>query len=298
MRLTNLAFTDSLVRQMQQLGATQARLQTQVSTGQKITNPEDAPATVAEVLRLETEQRQVTQFGNNAERALEVSQATYSGLQQLKQVMDRVTEIGTLATGAIDPSVQQSYGAEVNQLLEETVQIANSKFGGNYLFAGTQSGTEPFQVTRDGSGQITGANFVGNTGRASIALSDTSSVAPGASADTLTALGSIIGQLRSMRDALNGANSAGISSAQQGLLASENNVVAGIADQGGIQTRIAAAKSQQSALSTNLGTMISNATDADMPTAIMQLSQAQTAYQAALQSSAKIMGISLLDYLQ
>lgn len=298
MRLTNLTLTDGLMRQIQQLGTTQARLQTQVSTGQKITNPEDAPATVAEVLRLETEQRQVTQFGNNAERALEVSQTTYSGLQQLKQVMDRVTEIGTLATGAIDPSAQQSYGAEVNQLLEQTVQLANSKFGGDYLFGGTQTATAPFQVTRDASGQITGATFVGNTARPAIQLSDTSSISPGASADTLTALGSIIDQLRSMRDALNGSNAAGISSAQQLLLASEDKVVAGIADQGGIQTRIAAAKSQQTSLATNLDSMVSSATDADMPTAIMQLSQAQTAYQAALQSSAKIMGISLLDYLQ
>jgi flagellar hook-associated protein 3 FlgL len=42
---------------------------------------------------------------------------------------------------------------------------------------------------------------------------------------------------------------------------------------------------------------VSKETDADMPTTIMKLNQTQTAYQAALQSAASIMKISLLDYI-
>jgi len=43
--------------------------------------------------------------------------------------------------------------------------------------------------------------------------------------------------------------------------------------------------------------LVSGEVDADMPSTIVALNQAQTAYQAALQSSAKIMKISLLDYI-
>lgn len=298
MRLTNYTQTEGLIRQMQLLDTAQSKLQTQVSSGQKLSQPADDPAAVARVLRLETEQRQVAQFGKNAERATEVSQASYSGLQQLKQVLDRATEIGTLATGATSPDAQQAYGAEMNQLLEEATQVANSKFGGDYLYGGTQTGAAPFQVTRDANGQITGASFTGNNQRAAIQLSDTSSVTPGTSADTNAAIGTLLNQLRTMRDSLNSADSSAISTAQQGLLTGEDKLVAGLAEQGAIQTRIDAAKAAQSTQSTNLEAMISGETDVDMPTAIMKLSQTQTAYQAALQSSAKIMGLSLLNYLQ
>jgi flagellin-like hook-associated protein FlgL len=44
--------------------------------------------------------------------------------------------------------------------------------------------------------------------------------------------------------------------------------------------------------------MISNASGADMVQTIVQLNQAQTAYQAALQSGSKIMQLSLLNYIQ
>ena len=43
--------------------------------------------------------------------------------------------------------------------------------------------------------------------------------------------------------------------------------------------------------------MISNAADADLPTLMVQLNQAQLAYQAALQSSASVMHLSILNYI-
>jgi flagellar hook-associated protein 3 FlgL len=44
--------------------------------------------------------------------------------------------------------------------------------------------------------------------------------------------------------------------------------------------------------------LISSEADVDLPTTVVKLSQTQTAYQAALASAAKIMSISLLDYIK
>lgn len=43
--------------------------------------------------------------------------------------------------------------------------------------------------------------------------------------------------------------------------------------------------------------MISDASNADLPSTMVKLSQAQVAYQAALQSSASIMKLSLMNYI-
>ena len=119
------------------LGAQQSKLQTQVATGQRISKPEDDPSAMGRVLGLESEQREITQYLWNASRALELSQATFSGLQQVKSISDRATEIGTLGGGAISPEAARAYASELDQLIEHTLQLTNTRFRNDYLFAGT-----------------------------------------------------------------------------------------------------------------------------------------------------------------
>ena len=48
----------------------------------------------------------------------------------------------------------------------------------------------------------------------------------------------------------------------------------------------------------SLETLVSNEASVDLPTTIVKLNQTQTAYQAALSSAAKVMNLSLLDYIK
>jgi flagellar hook-associated protein 3 FlgL len=78
----------------------------------------------------------------------------------------------------------------------------------------------------------------------------------------------------------------------------ENNLTYQVAYNGNVQTRLNAASSFATSQSNSLTGLISNASSADLATTMTQLTQAQTAYQAALQSSAAIMQLSILNYLQ
>jgi flagellar hook-associated protein 3 FlgL len=62
--------------------------------------------------------------------------------------------------------------------------------------------------------------------------------------------------------------------------------------------RIEVNRSQQVAAVESVMGLISSETSADLPETIVRLNQSQTAYQAALQSAANIMQISLLDYIK
>lgn len=298
MRITNNTLSENIVRQIQQLGSRQTKLQTQVATGQRIFQPEDDPNAVGRVLALESEQRQIAQFTRNAERALELSQASFAGLQQLKRVSDRATEIGTLGTGAISPDAARAYASEVNQLLEQTLQLNNTKFRNDYLFAGTAVDAAPFVATRDAQGQVTSAAYVGNADRAAIQLSENASIAPGTDGATNLGLRDFLNQLVALRDALTAGNSAGVTTTQSQLIAFEDRLVASLAEHGGIETRIEANRAQQQQRSDNLESLVSSETDVDLASTIVRLNQSQTAYQAALQSAANIMRMSLLDYIQ
>src|SRR3954451_10312294 len=141
MRVATNSNADSIITQIQNLSTRQSQLQNQVATGQKIFRPEDDPAAVGRILSLDTENRQLQQFQSNATRALEVSQPTYGGLQEIKKISDRAGEIGTLGAGAASPDAYKAYAKEVNQLIEQTIQLGNTRLRDDYLFAGTKVDT-------------------------------------------------------------------------------------------------------------------------------------------------------------
>jgi len=298
MRITNNTLSEGIIRQIQQLGSQQAKLQMQVATGQRIFQPEDDPTAVGRVLGIESEQRELTQYTRNADRALEISQASFSGLQQLKKVSDRATEIGTLGAGAISPDAARAYASELDQLIEHTLQLGNTKLRNDYIFAGTAVDAAPFNATRGAGGELTSVAYVGNTSRAAIPLSDNASITAGTTGSTNHGIASFLTQLVALRDALTTNNSAAVTTAQTGLIASEDLLVSSLAEHGGVQTRIEANRSQLLDRADTLESLVSAEADLDLPTTIVRLNQSQTAYQAALSSAANIMRLSLLDYIQ
>jgi flagellar hook-associated protein 3 FlgL len=298
MRIVNNTVSDNFIRQIQQLGTTQTKLQSQVASGLRITQPDDDPAAVGRVINLQAQARALDQFSRNATRALDLSQASYSGLQQLKKISDRATEIGTLGSGALNPESRAAYAAELNQLIEQALQLGNSRLGNDYLYAGTAVDQPPFVATRDAAGDITTVSYAGNSAQAPIPLSETATVTPTTSGATNTSLGDFLNHLVALRDALRANDATALTAAQTALIGTEDILVSALAEHGAVQMRIEASQQQQAGLAENLAGLISAETEADLPSTIVKLNQAQTAYQAALQSAASIMRTSLLDYIK
>jgi flagellar hook-associated protein 3 FlgL len=298
MRIASTTASENIVRQIQQIGQQQTKLQSQVASGLRITQLEDDPAAAGRVLTLESERRKIDQFGNNANRALEIVQSTFGSLIQIKRISDRATELGTLGAGAQSSEQTSAYAAELDQLLEQALQQANGRLRNDYLFAGTAVDTAPYTVTRDVNGQITTVTFGGNTGTFDIPLSETATVTPGADSTTTQGIEDFLNGLVAMRNALAAGNNTAVTAAQTGLVATEDVFVSSLAQQGAVEMRIEINQSQQKDRQQNIQSLISSEVDVDLPTTIVRLNQAQLAYQASLQSSANIMRISLLDYIQ
>lgn len=298
MRIATNAVSDAVLAQIQNLSQQQSQLQKQVSTGQKVFNPSDDPAAVGRIITLDTENRQITQFQTNATQALDTSEATYTGLQNIKTISDRASEIATLGAGASSSNSNTAYAQEVNQLIEQAVQLGNTRDKNDYLYAGTAVDTAPFTVTRDASGNATAVAYAGNTDQATVKLSELSSIAPGTTGATNVGIGDFINNLISLRDALNSGSSSAVSAVQTNLDSSESLLVDALSEQGAVQLRIQTNQSQLSTRATNIQKLISDDADADMATSVTKLSQASTAYEAALTSATKILQTSLLDYLK
>ncbi len=297
MRVVNNSTSDAILAQIQTLSSRQAKLQNEVSTGQRVVQPEDDPASFSRIMGLDTEKSQLTQYLSNTSRALDVSQASYSGLQQIKSISDRAGELGTLGSGANSPDANQAYGQEVNQLIEQAVQLANSKFGSDYLYSGTAVSTAPITVTRNSAGDITAVTYAGNSSQNTMQVSESSSLAPGTTSSTNSGMADFINNMISLRDQLNTGTPTNMSTIQASLESSENTIVDALSEQGAVQTRINVNQQQLQSRSDAIDKQVSDEADVDLATTVVKLSQTSTAYEAALSSASKIMQTSLLDYL-
>lgn len=298
MRIATNTVSESVLVQIQKLSTQQSNLQNQLATGQKIFQAEDDSAAFGRILTLDNENRQILQFKTNTNRALEVSQATYAGLQDIKKLSDRAGEIATLGAGASSPDAYRAYAKEVNQLIEQALQLGNTRLRNDYLFSGTALATAPLTATRNAAGEITTVAYAGDAAQTSIQISELSSLSPGATNSTNTGLATFLNNLVALRDALNTATSTSVAAVQPSLETSENLLVNSLSEQGAIQLRIEVAQSQQDNRATNIEALVSKMADADMATTAVKLSQTSTAYEAALSSATKILQMSLLDYLK
>lgn len=298
MRIPNSSISDSLVSRLQKLTAAQADLQARVSSGQRITVASDDPAAMERVLGLQAEQQHIQQWARNGDHALGVSQSSFSAVKQLKGISDRAGEIAVLGVGVNSPDAYHSYSSETNALIEQALQAANTRQAGEHLFGGTQTDTPPFTATRDSAGKITAVSYVGTASAAQFRVSEGATVAPKTDGATNQKFADFLNHLVSLRDALTTQSGPGVQAAQSGLHNSETDLITTISDIGATQTRLESSKGLNESRFTDLQQLTSSETDADLAQTVVKLTQAQTAYEAALQSGAQILKHSLLDYLR
>jgi len=318
MRIATHAYTDAMLNQYNLLASKQYTLQNQVSTGLRVQSASDDPVAMRNTLDYAAEKSAQTQYGANITTLQSRADTIYTALQSLQTVSIRVGEIATAAaTGTASTTASSSdltnYADEVNTLINRVVTAANTKdpATGQYLFAGTASGSAPFTTTTDASGKVTAVTYHGNgsVNQAEIGSGQTTSVdIPGVSSGAGGARGLItdpvsgadfLNHLISLRDNLLAGNKTAITSTDSvNLLKDENNIAYQVANNGVQQNQLIAAATFATSRSESLDKMISNASSADIMQTMVQLNQAQTSYQAALQSGAKIMQLSILNYIQ
>ena len=298
MRIPTNSFSTALVSQLQNLTGRQATLQNQIATGQRITNPSDDPAAIARVLRLQGEKREIQQFSRNHDRAMNVSQSSFSAMKALKESSDRAGEIAVLGVSTSGPDALAAYAQEADQMIEQTLQTANTKYSGEHLFGGTKSDTAPFAATRDAAGRITGITYNGAAAGAQIRISEGAKLSPFTTGAENQKLADFMNHLVGLRDALESGTGAAVQAVRPSLETSENDFLISLSGIGAKQTRLEADRTQNESRFHELDRLSAAETDVDMPFTVVQLTNAQTAYQAALQSGSKILSMSLLDYIR
>src|SRR5579872_2948097 len=149
--------TQRLINQIQSAQTSMSLLQQQISTGQKFQLPSEDPNDAAQAIQLQALLTQNTQFDTNIQSALGLLNSTDSALQSITGAMN--TAQGLASSGIGDSSSPQQKSAmalQVQALIQQVVDSANSTFSGRSLFGGSQNTSPPFTIDSSGAVKYTG----------------------------------------------------------------------------------------------------------------------------------------------
>jgi flagellar hook-associated protein 3 len=170
MRVADSVLSSTVANNLRQSLGRINRFQTDLSTGVKIHNASDDPAGASRSLMLRSDVRNNQQFQRNIGDALGQMDFVDSTLDSLLNTVIDLQGIAIAgASDTVNPEDRDIMSRQVNELLELTVSIGQSKFRGRFVFAGTETLEKPYEDIRDAAGQITD---IGNAIRASITLDD------------------------------------------------------------------------------------------------------------------------------
>ncbi len=313
MRIATDSYLNTMLNQFNLLKQQQINLQNQVSTGLSVQAPSDNPAAMQTTLNDLASESAQQQYSSNITTAQAQANSVYSALQSLQTLTSQANTITTEAgNGTLSSSQLQSYATQVNALIQQAVQLANTQdpATGQYLFGGTNSGQPPYSATTDANGNVTGVTYQGNSSVNQIPIAAGVTVAVTVPGQNTTGTGSyglftdsrtgadLFNHLIQLQKDLSSGNTSAVTSTDsQNLKNDENNMTYQVANNGNVQARLTTTASLATSQSNALATDISNSSSADLVQTLTELNQTQTAYQAALASSAGMMQLSILNYL-
>ena len=293
MRITNNIVQRNALAGLQTNLRRMLEAQDRVTTGRRITTPSDDPIGAAQVMQSGGSIRALDQYKRNIESARGRMSAEENVLNRLTDLISRAKQLGVQEGGSTSSATTRAVAkAEIDQLREFAVGLGNTKHEGEYLFGGVASNVAPFTSSTapftaaapSGTRQteISAALFVLTNHNGSEVFLDTN----------------VMGALASLSDALGANDPAAVRAAVEqidGAFAGVQNL---LGDTGARSNQLDVTASNIDALDTQLRSFTSTLSEADLEEAITELVTRQTAYQAAMSATSRVIGLNLADYLR
>jgi flagellar hook-associated protein 3 FlgL len=307
MRITNGMLSATFMQDLNRNLRGLAKYQHQLASGKRVSRPSDDPVAIVKSLRLRSDLGDIEQFVKNADHALAWLNTTETALAQAGDVLQRARELAVYgANGTLPQESRDAIAEEVKQLFDQMVQIANTSYAGQYVFAGTETKTQPF--TGDLSDATPAVTYAGNDGPAGEKRTETGTGQTlaynldGRKAFASTGSGDpfqVFESLKSLYLHLKNSQTQEVSSQDIGELSQAiDHLLAVRAEVGARVNRLELTKSRLNDANINFTDLLSKAEDVDVAQVIMELKNQENVYRAALATGARIIQPTLVDFLR
>ncbi len=269
-----------------------AQLQAQLSSGKRIQQPSDDPNGTVQAMALRSAMSRNDQYGTNASDAsawLSTADSTYNQIVAVVQQAQTAVVKG-MNTGANDADANTALADEIDGYRSTLLSLSNSQYNGRPLFGGTTAGGAAY----DSSG-----SYVGDTGTVSRIVGQGNEVSVSAAGPDVfgSGSGSLFSVLSQISTALR-TDPSTLSGSQTALNSALSRISAAQSTEGAAYARVQQAKTTQTTQDTAMTTQLTGIENVDLADMAIQVSTANTTYQAALQTTASVRQMSLLDFLK
>jgi flagellar hook-associated protein 3 FlgL len=297
-RVTNSYLQRRILSDLHAVNGRLTETQAKLASNKELTRPSDDPQAIARSLALRNSLGATQQQQRNIEDAQGWQEVTELALATITDDVHKAKELLTRgATGTADAESREAIAKEIEQILAGVKESANMSYNGQYVFAGTDTGSVPYPEGSDvyagdanviareiGPGVSLQINVVGSDvlGNGSTAGDD----------KLLDVLSDIAAHLR---DPDGGDD---LQSDMSRLEKNLDQVLEARALNGARSNRLELAHGRLEELELSTIEQLSEVEDADIAKTMIDFSSQQAAYQAALKAGANIVQASLMDFLR
>lgn len=270
------------------------------ATGKKMAKPSDDPSGIRPVVNARGQILSSERFLKTMATAVDRIDIMDGQLRELDNLMVQAYEL-VVASGnpAMSDEDLRVLGKQLRLVKDEIVAIGNTQINGKYIFSGYQEATKPFDGTP--------GNFFGDSNRIKFEIGPGEEIAVNLTGGELfrgDAGGVDIFQVlddiaNALDPAAPGVPNSNASLAQLGNLQRGADQVRGFrAEMGNIGRRVENAMLGMEDASIEMQKVLSRYEDADIVKVLSDMSQQETAFQAALQITAKVNELTILNYVK
>lgn len=292
MRVTNLMLVNMARYDLEGLREKYLHAQSAVN-GRVLDRPSEDPQRVVESMDLAGAKMRLERYQRSGDDAKEWLSVTEISLNTIVDDLQAAREIAVQLRNptSLEPDARHAMVMSLTSIRDALVKEMNAQHRGQYLFSGLKD-TKPFDMQADGS-----VVYNGTVGEAPREIASDQSVSVNVAGISLTQKGDFVKTISDMITALQSGDLSSIGGKIDELDQALGNVVTVRSEVG---VRVATVeKYYQYAVDAiyHIEDRLGKLSGGDLETAVMDMAQAQQAYQTALASFSKALPMSLMDYI-
>ena len=290
MRISNNLLQQRVLRDLQGNLTRLAQAQTQISTGKRFESMSEDPIAGGTVIAADRGLRGIEQYRRNTTAARARTDAEEAVLSQVTDLLARAKELALQEGSSTATSQTRTIAkSEVDRIIEQVIQLGNTQVGDEYLFAGHQVSTQPFD-----SADL----YWGDDGARQAAVGQNYLVTTNHTGRELLVASGVLNSLQALSTALGTGSQSGVAATAYAIDSAYDNTQVMLATNGARVRQIESAMQNTDALETSITLRKSDAQDIDLETATTRFVGIQNTLQAALLSTSKLLNTTLTDYLR
>lgn len=292
MRVTNQMMADNITAQLFRQTKQMAETQEHIVTGKRINRASDDPAGISSALSYRKTISSLEQYNDNITKAKLHIDTVDNVLDMVTDLLREAKEISFDSA----PNLRTELAADVAQVRDQVLQMANFQIDGRYIFSGDSTDTEPFSYDPVGLSWT----YNGDGGTKDVIIGQNMDV-------NLTADGSaifgpdganVLDDLDALETALTVPDPVAIKNQIAPLQSAVDRLNKVRAQNAGLYKRLEATENHYAYFKLNVEEMLSKTEDADVAEAIINFKVQQTTYESTLATSSMILQKSLIDFLR